>query len=32
VQVPNCDLALASGPGQVLGNGHGHATIVLGRE
>ncbi|HKY95065.1 MAG TPA: thiolase domain-containing protein [Kiloniellales bacterium] len=32
VQVPNCDLALASGPGQVLGNGHGHATIILGRE
>jgi acetyl-CoA C-acetyltransferase len=32
VQVPNCDLALASGPGQVLGNAHGHATIILGRE
>ena len=32
VQVPNCDLALASGPGKVLGAGHGHATVVLARE
>ena len=32
VQVPNCDLALASGPGGVIGAGHAHATVVLGRE
>ena len=32
VQVPNCDLALASGPGGVIGSGHAHATVVLGRE
>jgi acetyl-CoA C-acetyltransferase len=32
VQVPSCDFALASGPGGVLGNGHGHASVVLGRE
>ena len=32
VQVPNCDLALASGPGGVIGSGHAHATVVLGRQ
>ena len=32
VQVPNCNLALASGPGGVIGSGHAHATVVLGRE
>ncbi len=32
VQVPNCDLALACGPGRVMGNGHGHATVILERE
>lgn len=32
VQVPNCDIALASGPGGVLGSGHAHATAILGRE
>ena len=32
VQVPNCGLALASGPGGVIGSGHAHATVVLGRE
>lgn len=32
VQVPNCDIALACGPGGVMGTGHGHATVILGRE
>ncbi len=32
VQVPNCDLALAAGPGGVIGSGHAHATAILGRE
>jgi acetyl-CoA C-acetyltransferase len=32
VQVKNCDLALASGPGQVLGDGHAHATVIFERE
>ena len=32
VQVPNCDLALASGPGGVIGSGHAHASVILGRE
>ena len=32
VQVKNCDLALASGPGLVLGDGHAHATVILARE
>ncbi len=32
VQVPGCDLPLASGPGGVVGAGHAHATVVLGRE
>lgn len=32
VQVANCELALATGPGQVMGDGHAHATVVLGRE
>ena len=31
-QVTNCDLAIASGPGQVMSDGHAHSTIVLGRE
>ena len=32
VQVPNCDLALASGPGGILGTGQNHATLILERE
>jgi acetyl-CoA C-acetyltransferase len=32
VQVADCDLALAAGPGKVLGSGHGHATVILARE
>jgi acetyl-CoA C-acetyltransferase len=32
VQVRNCDLALACGPGLVLGDGHAHATVILERE
>jgi acetyl-CoA C-acetyltransferase len=32
VQVPNCDIALACGPGGVIGAGHAHATAILGRE
>ena len=32
VQVPNCELALAAGPGGVVGIGHAHATAILGRE
>lgn len=32
VQVPDCDLALASGPGLVQGVGHAHSTIILERE
>ncbi|GJD49007.1 hypothetical protein OPKNFCMD_1733 [Methylobacterium crusticola] len=32
VQVPNCDLALATGIGGLLGSRHGAATLVLGRE
>ena len=31
VQVPNCDIALASGPGLVMGAGHAHATVLLER-
>lgn len=31
VQVKHCDLALASGPGMVLGHAHNHATVVLER-
>jgi acetyl-CoA C-acetyltransferase len=31
VQVRNCDLALASGPGLVYGVGHAHATVILER-
>jgi len=31
VQVPNCDLALASGPGGVIGIGHAHSTVILER-
>ena len=32
VQVPNCDLALATGIGGVLGGRHGAGTVILGRE
>jgi acetyl-CoA C-acetyltransferase len=32
VQVKNCDIALACGPGLVLGVGHAHSTIILERE
>jgi acetyl-CoA C-acetyltransferase len=32
VQVRNCDLALANGTGGHLGNRHGSATLILGRE
>ncbi|MGE0717767.1 MAG: thiolase domain-containing protein [Alphaproteobacteria bacterium] len=32
VQVPGCDVALAAGPGRVLGAAHGHATVILERE
>ncbi|MHA7598777.1 thiolase domain-containing protein [Alicycliphilus sp. T452] len=32
VQVPNCRLALAAGPGLVLGTAHNHATVILERE
>jgi acetyl-CoA acetyltransferase len=31
VQVKDCRLALAAGPGQVLGPGHAHATVILER-
>lgn len=31
VQVPSCDLALASGPGGVVGVGHAHSTVILER-
>lgn len=31
VQVPNCGLALACGPGGSVGNGHAHATVILER-
>ncbi len=31
VQVPGCDLALASGPGGVIRSGYAHATVILGR-
>ena len=32
VQVKDCGLALASGPGMVLGAGHAHATVIMERE
>lgn len=32
VQVPNCDLAVATGIGGLLGSRHGAATIILERE
>ncbi|MEJ8845617.1 thiolase domain-containing protein [Variovorax rhizosphaerae] len=32
VQVAGCKFALASGPGLVLGAGHAHSTLILGRE
>jgi acetyl-CoA C-acetyltransferase len=31
VQVPNCDLALACGPGSVLAGANSHATVILER-
>ena len=30
-QVKNCELAIASGPGLVMGFGHAHATVILER-
>ena len=32
VQVDNCRLALASGPGMVVGGAHNHATVIFERE
>ena len=32
VQVPHCAIAMASGPGLVLGAGHAHSTLILERE
>jgi acetyl-CoA C-acetyltransferase len=32
VQVKDCKLALAAGPGLVLGAGHAHATVIFERE
>lgn len=32
VQVPNCDIALASGPGLINGVGHYHSTVIMERE
>jgi acetyl-CoA C-acetyltransferase len=32
VQVPNCDLAVATGIGGSLGQRHGAATLVLERQ
>jgi acetyl-CoA C-acetyltransferase len=32
VQVPNCDIALATGIGGVLGGRHGAGTVILERE
>jgi acetyl-CoA C-acetyltransferase len=31
VQVKNCDIAIASGPGMVFSVGHAHATVLLER-
>lgn len=31
VQVKNCDLALATGPGLLFGAGHAHSTVILER-
>lgn len=31
LQVPNCSLALAAGPGGVHGLGHSHATVIMER-
>ncbi len=31
LQVPDCGLALACGPGGSVGNGHAHATVILER-
>lgn len=32
VQVPDCAIAMASGPGLVQGAGHAHSTLILERE
>lgn len=32
VQVPDCAFALASGPGFVMGAGHAHSSLILGRD
>ncbi|MGO4326897.1 thiolase domain-containing protein [Cupriavidus sp. 2TAF22] len=32
VQVPDCSIAMASGPGLVLGGGHAYSALVLERE
>ncbi|MGE0798450.1 MAG: thiolase domain-containing protein [Lautropia sp.] len=32
VQVPDCAIAMASGPGLVLGAGHAHSTLILERD
>ena len=32
VQVKDCDIALVSGPGLVIGDGHAYASLILGRE
>lgn len=32
VQVPGCNIAIASGPGLVLGGGHAHSTLILERQ
>jgi len=32
VQIADCELALACGPGGSIGSGHAHATVVLSRE
>ncbi len=32
VQVPDCRLALACGPGMVVGSGHAHSTVIFERE
>ncbi len=32
VQVKNCDVALACGPGLVLDDGHAYASVIFGRE
>lgn len=32
VQVKNCDFAMATGPGLVVGEGHAYATLIMERE